>query len=561
MFFAIKTFLKVMLLAGILAICGGTAGAEDRPLFEEDFNGSLAEGWTWLDEVPGSWKLTNEGLELKVLSVGDSLWAGGKKHPNLLLRDPGKSAEFAIEVELKNQPTSQFEHAGLVLFADGDNYVALYKEQLGKPEVVLIVEKDAKPWHVSKPHEHEEIHLRLTVAGKKAIAQYRHYDSDAWQTLGERELPVAGPYKVGLTAGLGPKDGDHRAVFSRFRVQPKPANSAVAATSRPAAKEAKPAAPVEIKKRPIRTDVSLAVQARETAERAIPYIEKDGTTWIKDRKCLSCHYAGYMVWSFRDAIQRGFNIDQEKLAGWSKWALEQTKGHGAEGAAQTLVSRDTSDTDEATVKSIEALRDFIIELQEKDGAWKPGGQLPSQKRPNSETMQVSTMICLLGVASLDPKDEKAATSRDSALAWLKKTPPNGKDTAVSGEWYTMKLVVEKRFGDAKAVEALRDKIAAAQQADGGWGWLWADKSDAFGTGLALYALAEAGVPSTDPTIERAWKFLIETQTDAGSWIVNGTKIATKDKPHPMSGFWGSTWVLMGLSRTLPDSVMQTAAAK
>src|SRR5207248_7894238 len=39
--------------------------------------------------------------------------------------------------------------------------------------------------------------------------------------------------------------------------------------------------------------------------------------------------------------------------------------------------------------------------------------------------------------------------------------------------------------------------------------------DAFGTGLALYALAEGGVPSSHPAIERAWKFLIETQTDAG----------------------------------------------
>ncbi len=93
----------------------------------------------------------------------------------------------------------------------------------------------------------------------------------------------------------------------------------------------------------------------------------------------------------------------------------------------------------------------------------------------------------------------------------------------------------------------------------GWGWLWADKSDAFGTGLALYALAEAGVPCSHSAIERAWKFLIETQTDGGAWVVNGTKTATKDSPHPFSGFWGSTWALMGLSKSLPDSAMKTAA--
>ena len=224
------------------------------------------------------------------------------------------------------------------------------------------------------------------------------------------------------------------------------------------------------------------------------------------------------------------------------------------------MARDRSDAKEETVKSVDALRDFIIGLQDKDGFWKAGGQLPSQKRPISETNQVSTMICLLGLATLDQPNEKMIESRDKAVAWIKSTPPNGKDPAVSGEWYTMRLVVAKKFGEPKDVEALRDQILAAQQSDGGWGWLWADKSDAFGTGLALYALAESGVPSSHPAIERAWKFLIETQTDAGSWIVNGTKTPNKDKLHAMSSFWGSTWALLGLSKSLLDSVMKTATA-
>ena len=78
--------------------------------------------------------------------------------------------------------------------------------------------------------------------------------------------------------------------------------------------------------------------------------------------------------------------------------------------------------------------------------------------------------------------------------WLKKTPPNGQNPAVSSEWYAMRLLIEKKFGDPKQVEAIREQILAAQQPDGGWGWLWADKSDAFGTGISVYALSQAGVP-------------------------------------------------------------------
>lgn len=339
------------------------------------------------------------------------------------------------------------------------------------------------------------------------------------------------------------------------------------ADEKPAAKEidpeaAPPAVTVPVQtKRAIRTDIPLAVQARQTAERAIPYIEKDGTAWIKNRKCLSCHYSGYMLWSFRDASERGFSIDMSKLAESNNWSLSQEKGHGTEGAAQLLIARDRSDTSEQTAKWIEWQRDTIIKGQEKDGFWKPGGQLPGQKRPIGETTQVSTMLNLLALDTLDLPNEKGIESRDKALEWLKKTPPNGKDPAVSAEWYAMRLIVAKKFGDAKEVETLRDKILATQQSDGGWGWLLTDKSDAFGTGIALYALTQIGIPNSHPAILNSWKFLIETQTDAGSWIVNGTKTATKDKPHPFSGFWGSTWALLGLSHSLAELSTKTASSK
>ncbi len=336
----VPRFFRNLLLSGFMfAVSGAMASAEETPLFVEKFTGKLSAGWTWIDEVPGSWQLADEALELKVLPVGEGLWAEGRKHPNLLVREPGTKGDFAIEVQIKSQPTSQFEHAGLLLFADGDNYVVLNKEMFDKPEVVMVAEKDAKPTHRGKPYEHEEICLRLAVAGKKVTGQYRHYDSDAWQTLGELELPVPGPYKVGVFAGRPPKDADHRVRFSQFRIVPGSAAAAAQnAAGQPPANDAKttstpPAPPVQ-QKRPIRSDISLAVQARESAERAIPYIEKDGTSWIKDRKCLTCHYVGYMVWSFHDARERGFNIDKAKLAEWTDWSLSHAVGQGVEGPAK-----------------------------------------------------------------------------------------------------------------------------------------------------------------------------------------------------------------------------------
>lgn len=548
--------LRIAFVSAVLVTSSLPALADEKPLFEEKFSEKLGPGWTWIDELPGTWKLADGALDLQVLPVGEGLWQGGRKHPNLLVRDPGTPGDFAVEVQIESKPTGQFEHAGIILYADGDNYVVINKEMFAQTEVVLVAEKDAKPQARQKPYEHEEICLRLAVTGKKVSGQYRQYDTDPWLPLGELELPVAGPYKVGLLAGRPPKDADHHARFSDFRILPVSAATAAPAPT------ATPAAPAAVQaKRPIRTDIPLAVQARQTAERALPYIEKEGTAWLKDRKCLSCHYVAFMVWSFHDAGERGLEIDKAKLAEWTDWSLSKAVGQGTEGPAQMLLARNRADKSEATVKLLDTLRDAILAGQAPAGFWKPGGQLPAQKRPLSETTQVSTMWNALALDSLDAPQEKAVESRDKALAWLKNTPPNGAQPAVSAEWYAARLLIEKKFGEPQGVEALRDKILAAQQADGGWGWLWADKSDAFGTGLSLYALHYAGVPSSDPAIQRAWTFLIETQTDAGSWIVNGTKTAKKDAPHPFSTFWGSTWAVIGLSHTLsePATTAQTTA--
>jgi squalene-hopene/tetraprenyl-beta-curcumene cyclase len=302
-----------------------------------------------------------------------------------------------------------------------------------------------------------------------------------------------------------------------------------------------------------RIDVPLEIQARQAVERAIPYIEREGAAWIHERKCLACHHAGYMLWSLHDAELRGFAIDRGKLSESLRWAMGQPTMHttGNEGASQILIARDRLDRSADTMKRVKALRDLIVKGQKANGSWSPGGQLPAQKRPLSETTQVSTMLCVLALDSLDAANDVAIQSRDKALTWLKNTSPNGKKAAVSSEWYAMRMVVEKKFGDPKQFETLRDQVLSAQRPNGGWGWRLSDASDAFGTGVSLYALSNVGLTQSHPAIRKAYKFLADTQAADGSWVVNGTKKDTQGAPHPLSSFWGSTWAVLGLSHSLP----------
>ena len=141
-------------------------------------------------------------------------------------------------------------------------------------------------------------------------------------------------------------------------------------------------------------------------------------------------------------------------------------------------------------------------------------------------------------------DKQIAVSRDKALAWLKNAQA-GKST----EWYATGLLLAARLGQA---EKFRDQLLARQHADGGWGWLADDASDAFGTGLAIYALSAGGAPGAEKSIEQAQQFLIETQRDDGSWAVNSTKEKNKDKVAPTSNYWGTAWATIGLIYTLRD---------
>ncbi len=60
---------------------------------------------------------------------------------------------------------------------------------------------------------------------------------------------------------------------------------------------------------------------RVAVERSLPYIEKVGTAWMRERKCNSCHNVTFLVWSHNEAAARGFDVDRTKLAEWTKWSL------------------------------------------------------------------------------------------------------------------------------------------------------------------------------------------------------------------------------------------------
>jgi hypothetical protein len=97
-------------------------------LFEDRFDGKLADGWAWVREDKADWRL-KDGGGLQIRATPGNLWEAENTARNLLLRPPPRDAKaFVVEVTVSHAPETFGEQAGLFWYRDDDHYVKLTKE-------------------------------------------------------------------------------------------------------------------------------------------------------------------------------------------------------------------------------------------------------------------------------------------------------------------------------------------------------------------------------------------------------------------------------------------------
>ena len=298
--------------------------------------------------------------------------------------------------------------------------------------------------------------------------------------------------------------------------------------------------------------------------KSLPYIEAKGEWWRERKGCHSCHRTTFTVWSLNRAAESGLSVDESQLTRWNGIAADWTsllRTKGRETADRDKTLRNENDAVGQLLMGrpagkdqewVETFREQLVASQQDDGSWKAGGQLPFQKRPKRETIEVSTMWAMIALNEYK-QDESVQASLQRGHDFL------GKETKpVSTEWLATRLLVERMAGANKRstgphgsrtpdrLDQLRAELLAHQNEDGGWGWIVKDQSDALGTAYALYALARDGVESSDSIVQKAIGFLESTQADDGSWLVKGTKEKSKDKVAETASYWGTTWAVIAM---------------
>lgn len=291
---------------------------------------------------------------------------------------------------------------------------------------------------------------------------------------------------------------------------------------------------------------SLLAEPIELVRKSLPFVKEKGLAWIEDRQCASCHQVPSMLWSLNLAARAGLDEERLETTKWTPWAadwrhwnqtgekdgVDKVSAGNIDTMVFLLLGRDKEIL--PTPAWVSEFRPQILKNQLPDGSWKAGGQLPLGKRPVREIHEVTTMWTLLALKSYaDAELEAEVVTR--AEGYLAKAQPG-----MSTEWHVVRLLLKPEDG------GLLEVLLKAQHEDGGWGWLTNEPSDAFGTGLALYALARSGLLLRDEPVQKAVSFLKKTQMPDGSWAVPSTRARDKNKVNKTATYWGTAWAVIGL---------------
>ena len=302
-------------------------------------------------------------------------------------------------------------------------------------------------------------------------------------------------------------------------------------------------------------------------DRGLAFLAKDALAWKKAHNCVSCHHAGLVIWSLREAKQRGHAVDEPVLAELTKWVAES--GDGKFGMARpasapkafspkavwlALALGADFKPDAVAQQGMKLLLTTVQSEQTENGSWSAWPETrPPLQGSSDESMTALATLALVSAAASGAGEANAA--RDKGVKWLVATKSDDDPQSIA-----MRLVVWTRLGHpATEWQPLVRRIQERQNADGGWSQAKDMASDAWATGQALYALAHAvsarrGSPdlAVSGAMLRGRAFLLQTQRADGSWPMTSrpTKPGGKGSTSliPITGA-GSAWAVLGLVRS------------
>lgn len=299
---------------------------------------------------------------------------------------------------------------------------------------------------------------------------------------------------------------------------------------------------------------------RAAVEKSLPLLQHADVVFLRKAGCVSCHSNSLTEMTLKAARKNGFSVDEgiaqsqlntirEYLESWRERSLQDIGipgGVDTDGYILAGLAAANYPPDSAT----DAIARYLRRRQAVDGGWRIATQRPPLESSDFE----ATAITMRALQVYAPRPQQAdyAKSVRKAAMWLSQAQPKTTEDHV----YQV-LGLGWAGGDKDTVRKAARELTALQRPDGGWAQLPTLASDAYATGQALTALAEAGgLSATDLVYQRGVRFLLRTQLEDGSWYVRTRTLAVQpyfdsEFPHDRDQFISTAatnWAIMALAR-------------
>jgi len=273
---------------------------------------------------------------------------------------------------------------------------------------------------------------------------------------------------------------------------------------------------------------------KASAQHALDLLEKTSPTFIQKGGCNSCHnqmlaaaaqaFAKSRGVATGDAIaQLPAEISEASAERYIEYSI--AGGGGVTALSFDLFARALAG--EPADSRIRAEIHFIKGMQQPQGNWRGGGSRP----PLTFDDFTPTAYMIHALDTYAPATEASDTAEriGRAREWLL----NAAAEQTQERAFRLLGLLWSHADRAAIAGAVRN-VQSLQREDGGWSQQAALPSDAYATGIALFALARAGVPVSSGPYVAGLKYLLRTQATDGTWHVRTRAIPIQ--PYFESGY-------------------------
>jgi hypothetical protein len=305
-------------------------------------------------------------------------------------------------------------------------------------------------------------------------------------------------------------------------------------------------------------------QIKAAAQKALTLLESCNPKFFSQSGCVACHQQTVTSLAAAEARLRGFRVD-ERLAREQVQMTAQMLGTFREkflqrvdnpaGSAPSIgylslgLAAERHPPDETTDA-------MIVELagrQHTDGSWTAFGHRP----PIEYSRIVATALAMraLDTYKIRSRETELNECIGRAGLWLEKAQP----TSITEHNFRLLGLTWSHFQKEEKIAAQAQEILSQQRPDGSWPQLPSLESDAYATGLTLWALGSANrLLSSDAAYRRGVGYLVRAQQDDGSWHVKTRSFPFQ--PYFESGFphGHDQWISAAATGYAATALMRTA---